>query len=264
MRAGVLNDLTKCIGCGACAAACKQINNLPRGKASQLEADTWTYVDYRHNTFIRRMCMHCLEPTCASVCPVGALRKTETGAITYDASRCIGCRYCVMACPFDIPKYQWDRALPITQKCVLCYEKRLKQGEEPACTAVCPTGATLFGDRDALIREAERRIRENPEQYVPHIYGLREAGGTSVLYLSPVPFEELGFKTGVRDEAYPELTWGVLSKTPFIVSFGAAVLFGLSWVINRRIQLAALTSVEAVADAEVAAESESGEGGEPQ
>lgn len=237
MTVAILNDLTKCIGCGACAAACKQVNGLPMGKARELDASTRTFVDYRHNTFVRRMCMHCVEPTCASVCPVGALHKTDVGAVNYESDRCIGCRYCVMACPFDIPKYEWDKRLPITQKCVLCYDKRLKSHRQPACTEVCPTGATLFGYRDDIIGEARRRIRQQPGRYVRHIYGLHEAGGTSVLYLSQVPFEELGFKVAVRDEAYPELTWAALSKVPHVLGVGAAFLFGVSWVINRRVQM---------------------------
>ena len=239
MQAAILNDLTKCIGCGACAAACKQTNNLPKGKARSLDAYTWTYVDYRADTFVRRMCMHCLEPACVSVCPVGALHKTESGAVDYAPAKCFGCRYCVMACPFDIPKYQWDKQLPITQKCIMCHEKKLLHGEQPACTSVCPTGATLFGDRGDLIAEARRRIGENPDRYVKHIYGLHEAGGTSVLYVSGIPFDRLGFKVEVKEGPYPELTWAALSKVPHVLGFGCAFLFGVSWVINRRMQIAA-------------------------
>ncbi|MBI3921742.1 MAG: 4Fe-4S dicluster domain-containing protein, partial [Armatimonadetes bacterium] len=148
-------------------------------------------------------------------------------------------RYCVMACPFDIPKYEWDKQLPITQKCVMCYEKRLKRGRQPACTEVCPTGAARFGDRNELIAEARKRLRRYPERYVRHIYGLHEAGGTSVLYLSGVPFDKLGFKVAVRDEAYPELTWAALSTVPHVVAFGTAFLFGVAWVINRRLEIGA-------------------------
>jgi formate dehydrogenase iron-sulfur subunit len=119
----------------------------------------------------------------------------------------------------------------------MCYEARIKTGQQPACTSVCPTGATKFGDRDELIKEANARIANNPDRYVDHIYGLKEAGGTSVLYLSPVPFSELGFRTDIQDEAYPHLTWDVLSKIPDIVSVGSVFLFGTYWVIRRRMMM---------------------------
>ena len=237
MKAGILTDLTKCIGCKACAINCKQINNLPGGVAEQLDAYTWTVVEKRRGIYVRRQCMHCLEPTCVSVCPVGALSRSKYGAVVYDAGKCIGCRYCVMACPFDVPKYQWDSRSPLVGKCILCTEKRLKHGEQPACSEVCPTGATIFGDRDALISEARRRIKNNPSRYINKIYGFKEAGGTSVMYLSSVPFEQLGFKDGLRSEAYPELTWKMMKEVPLIGGVGSAALFGVMWVINRRIEM---------------------------
>jgi formate dehydrogenase iron-sulfur subunit len=172
------------------------------------------------------------------VCPVGALVKTPEGPVTYDADKCIGCRYCMVACPFGIPKYQWGEALPKVQKCIMCAEKRVSKGLKPACATVCPSGATTFGERDALIAEARKRIRSTPNEYVDHVYGLEEAGGTSVLYLSCVPFESIGFPTGVQDDAYPKLTWNILSKIPNIVSTGGVVMFGIWWIVNRRMQLA--------------------------
>jgi formate dehydrogenase iron-sulfur subunit len=165
---------------------------------------------------------------------VGALQKTPEGPVIYDATRCIGCRYCMIGCPFGIPRYEWDEALPTVQKCTMCFERRLKEGREPACTAACPTGATKFGDRDALIREAESRILDHPDRYVDHIYGLEEAGGTSVLYLSSVPFADLGFETTVSDSSYPILTWNVLSKIPNVVSVAGVMLFGIWWLTGRK------------------------------
>jgi len=243
---GILNDLTKCIGCEACVWACKEINELPRDEASiaTLSAVTWTRVDRRGGVNIRRNCMHCLEPACVSVCPVAALHKTEEGAVVYDAKRCMGCRYCMVGCPFDMPKYEWDKPLPLVRKCIMCYEKRLSEGKQPACTSVCPTGATIFGERDALVEEAHRRIRNEPDKYVNHIYGLQEAGGTSVLYLSPVPFADLGFKETLRYDPYPRLTWQVLSKLPNVVSIAGLLLVGVWWVIGRRQELARLDSTE--------------------
>ncbi len=120
MKAGLLFDSTACIGCEACAAACKEKNDLPGPVEKKLTAYTWTTVEHRSEIHVRRLCFHCEVPTCASVCPVGAFRKDPQGPVVYDAGRCIGCRYCIMACPFDVPKYQWDRAIPIVQKCTMC------------------------------------------------------------------------------------------------------------------------------------------------
>jgi len=235
MTPAILTDLTRCVGCEACVWACKEINDLPRGDgAEKLSATTWTAIDRRGAVNVRRQCMHCLDPTCASVCPVKALYKSEAGPVVYDADRCIGCRYCMLSCPFGIPRYEWDSPRPRVQKCVMCFEKRLAEGRQPACTEACPTGATTFGDRDQLLREAHRRIAEEPGRYVDHVYGETEAGGTSVLYLSGVPFEEIGFATGIADEAYPKLTWEILSKLPSVVGVGGAALLGIWWITGRR------------------------------
>jgi len=238
MKAAILTDLTKCIGCEACVLACKEINNLPKETiSSELSATNWLAIDHKAGLNIRRACMHCEDPACVSACPVGALEKTKEGPVIYDAHKCMGCRYCMIACPFQIPKYEWDKPIPTVQKCIMCFEKAIKKGKQPACTTACPTGAIKFGDRDALIREARKRIEAHPDKYVDHIYGLREAGGTSVLYLSSVPFAKLGFPTDIKEDPYPKLTWKVLSKVPNIVSTGGVLLFGIWWIINRRIKL---------------------------
>jgi formate dehydrogenase iron-sulfur subunit len=239
MKYAILNDLTKCIGCGACASACEEINGLPpQDKPSKLSSNAWTAIRTERGVNIRQQCMHCVDPACVSVCPVTALQKTPEGPVIYDETRCIGCRYCMLACPFGVPTYQWDSTLPKMQKCIMCYEKRVKEGKQPACTSVCPTGATVFGEREDLIRQAQNRIDHGRGRYVNHIYGLKEAGGTSVLYISPLPFEELGFKTQVQEAPYPKLTWAVLSKIPNIVGIGGVLMIGIYWVINRRITLA--------------------------
>jgi formate dehydrogenase iron-sulfur subunit len=238
MGVAMLIDTTRCKGCEACVYACKEVNGLPREGTDKLQDITWTVIDKRGGLNIKRQCMHCLNPTCVSVCPVGALEKTSEGPVTYDADKCMGCRYCMVACPFGIPKYQWGEALPKVQKCILCAEKRLSKGLKPACASVCPSGATTFGDRDALITEARGRIKSNPHEYVDHIYGLEEAGGTSVLYLSCIPFEAIGFPTDMQGSAYPQLTWDILSKIPNVVSTGGVVMFGIWWIVNRRIKLA--------------------------
>lgn len=238
MKAAILTDLTQCVGCEACALACKEINALPRDSANNLlTAYTWSAVENRKGVNIRRQCMHCEEPACVSACPVAALTKTPEGAVIYDGHKCMGCRYCMIACPFSIPKYQWDKPIPVIQKCIFCYEKAIKKGEQPACTRACPTGATLFGERSALIAEAQQRMQAQPDRYVAHLYGLREAGGTSVLYLSGVPFAELGFPDNMIQDPYPKLTWKVLNKIPSIVTTGAVFLAGIWWIINRRVKL---------------------------
>lgn len=235
--AAILTDLTKCIGCGACVSACKEINDLPaEDGAKKLSATTWTTIETKRGVNIRRQCFHCLEPTCVSVCPVGALEKTKEGPVIYHEDRCIGCRYCLLACPFEIPKYEWDKVLPRVQKCIMCYDKRVSKGEQPACTSVCPTGATVFGRRDKLITTARDRIEADPDRYVDHIYGLEEAGGTSVLYLAGVSFDQLGFKAA-KDVTYPKLTWEILSRIPTIVSVSGVAMLGIWWIINRRMTL---------------------------
>jgi formate dehydrogenase iron-sulfur subunit len=237
MTVGLLFDSTKCIACGACAQACKDQNHLPGPVEEQTTAYTWTTVSTvdGHNT--RKLCMHCQEPTCASVCPVAALHKTPEGAVVYDADKCMGCRYCMMACPFDVPKYQWNKPVPVVGKCIMCYPK-VKKGEPTACAEVCPVGATVFGDRKKLLLDAGERIRKNPEAYVNRIYGVKEAGGTNVLMLASVEFGQLGLKTNVPDEPPPMKTWQVLSKMPDFVAVWGASLYGIHWITSRRDEVA--------------------------
>ena len=258
MAYGILTDLTRCIGCGACALACKEINELPKEEMDGLNATTWTVVEQQNGLNIRRQCMHCLDPTCVSVCPVAALQKTPEGPVIYDEDRCMGCRYCMFACPFQIPKYEWDETIPRVQKCIMCFETRVSKGESPACTQTCPTGATIFGEREALIHEAQHRLTNEPERYVDHIYGLEEAGGTSVIYLSSIFFAELGFPVDVEHKPYPRLTWEVLSKIPNIVSTGGALMLGIWWIANRRDKIARGELVD-----EEAKNERRGQGGQP-
>ena len=241
MSVGLLFDSTRCIGCGACTAACKEQNNLPLPIEPEMTAYTWTVVKRREGMHIRSLCMHCLEPTCVSACPVGALTKTAKGPVVYDATKCIGCRYCIMACPFGVPKYQWDRPTPVVGKCILCTD-RVEAGLPTACAAVCPTSATLFGERDALVREARSRLRDHPTRYVNHVYGLEEVGGTSVLMLSRVPFEHLGLRTNLPRTPLPMLTWQVLSKIPDFALLAGAFLYGIHWITNRREYVRALAA----------------------
>ncbi|HTQ87083.1 MAG TPA: 4Fe-4S dicluster domain-containing protein [Candidatus Solibacter sp.] len=242
MSKGILYDATLCINCKMCERACAEKHGLPYDDAvaaeEQQSAHKLTVVMAKGEKYMRRLCMNCQDPTCASVCPVAALRKTAEGPVTYDASRCIGCRYCMLACPFSVPKYEWDKALPLVRKCDMCAE-RVAKGEQTACAEACPTGATKFGDRDALIAEAKQRIEKNPGQYVHHIYGLAEVGGTSVLLLSSVPFEEFGYPANISSQPLPLLTYRVLSELPQVVTVGAALLGGIWWITHRREAVAA-------------------------
>jgi formate dehydrogenase iron-sulfur subunit len=240
---GLLFDSTRCIGCGACSAACKEANDLPLPIEGRTTAYTWTTVEQVDGVNVRRLCFHCAEPTCASVCPVAALQKTAGGPVVYDSTRCIGCRYCIMACPFGVPKYQWDKAVPIVGKCILC-AGRVGRGLPTACAAVCPTGATLFGERDVLVREARRRIADSPDTYIDHVYGIEEAGGTSVLMLSKVPFEKLGMKTNVPRQPLPLLTWQILSKVPSFAVVWGVLLFGVHWITQRRDEVQAYEAAQ--------------------
>jgi formate dehydrogenase iron-sulfur subunit len=237
MSKALLYDATVCIGCKQCEAACAEKNKLRYDDTvaaeNQQSDHKYTVVLTKGDKFMRRLCMNCQDPACASVCPVGALQKTAAGPVTYDADRCMGCRYCMIACPFSVPKYEWSKVLPKVQKCTMCPE-RVSAGQPTACAEACPTGATKFGERDDLILEAQQRIRDNPSTYVNHIYGLSEVGGTSVLLLSSVPFEEFGYRADLSKDALPVLTYRVLSRIPDFVPLGGMLLGGVWWITHRR------------------------------
>lgn len=239
-KKGILFDSIRCIGCGACYEACKERNRLPRTTddflLDTLSAQTYTVVKKRHGRFVRHLCMHCELPACASVCPVAALEKTGAGPVVYHEERCIGCRYCMVACPFGIPRYEWGKVLPRIRKCDLCAD-RVAAGQPTACAQVCPTGATRFGDREELIEKARARIRARLEGYIPHIYGLEEVGGTSVLLLSDIPLQSLGYRNPLGKEPLPLLTWNVLKKIPNFALVGGVLLYGIWWITNRRIEV---------------------------
>lgn len=236
-----LIDITECVGCGACYEACKEENHLPHTSddplRDTLSDKTYTIIEERGEHYIRIMCKHCEDPTCVSACPVGAFVKTEIGAVLYEESKCLGCRYCMQACPFQIPRYEWGSVTPRVQKCIMCYP-RIMEGNIPACAEACPTEATIFGDKDEIVALAKQRLEENPDKYYPYIYGLEEVGGTSVLYLSPVPFEELGFNTKLVKTALPNFTNEALSKIPTLVTVGGVLLTGLYWLTNRKNEIA--------------------------
>jgi formate dehydrogenase iron-sulfur subunit len=197
-----------------------------------LTATSWTIVEDRDGKFVRRLCQHCVEPACAAACMVGALTKSPLGPVAYDDKKCCGCRYCILACPYQIPKYEWTKLAPYMRKCDMCFG-RVSQGQPTKCAEVCPTGATLFGDRDQLLIEAHKRLREDAA-YVQHIYGETELGGTSVLYLTDVPFEKLGFVSPPNDRPMPTLMAAGMAESPTVVLVGGPLLLGLYWITQRR------------------------------
>lgn len=241
MSKAVLYDSTLCVGCKACEGACAGRWGLPYNDRvaaeERLSAHKLTAIETHGERYSRRICMHCNEPACASVCPVGALQKTAMGPVVYDASKCMGCRYCMTACPFQVPAYEWDKRLPKVRKCDMCYDRQ-RDGKLTACAEACPTGATICGERDALVAEARKRLAEKPKDYYQKIYGIKEVGGTSVLFLSAVPFEQIGLRTTLPQEAMPHFTWRVLSMVPDVVSVGSVLLGGIYWITNRRDEVA--------------------------
>lgn len=239
----ILVDTTRCVGCRACEAACSEANRLPGpvnlGKESVFDqtrttdARAYTVVNRYHNPgrgggprFVKSQCMHCVTPACASACLVKALEKTPEGPVVYHRDRCIGCRYCMVACPFDVPKFEYESALPYIQKCTMC-SSRVAAGKAPACASVCPTGTLEWGKRKELLEVARKRIYQDPGRYVPHIYGEHEVGGTGYLYISDIPFEQLGFRMNLGNTAYTELTWPVLSAVPFVLTLWPPLLMGI-------------------------------------
>ena len=256
---GVLVDTTLCIGCRKCEEACNRRNHLPRTAESFSDRDVlrtfrrpsesaFTVVNQfpgspspdqagLPQTFVKVQCMHCLYPSCVSACIVGALTKAPDGAVTYNPTICIGCRYCQVACPFQVPAYEFNEALkPRVRKCEFCTDRAKGTGANPACAASCPTEALVFGRRAEMVGMAKERLKRRPDRYVNHIYGETEVGGTSWLYLTGRPVEEIGLLK-LPDTAPPHLTEEIQHG---IFRFGAiplafyGVLSALMWYNHRQ------------------------------
>ncbi|WP_320176099.1 sulfate respiration complex iron-sulfur protein HmcB [Maridesulfovibrio sp.] len=261
---GVLFDATRCIGCRKCEAACNKVNKLPEPEKKfddlsvldtkrRTDAKTFTVVNKyggpKNPVFRKSQCNHCLEPACASACFVKAFKKLPNGAVVYDESVCVGCRYCMVACPFEIPTYEYDEPLtPRVMKCTMC-APRLAEGKLPGCVEDCPKEALVFGERDELIKIARERIRRNPDRYVDHIYGEDEMGGTSWLYLSGVPFKEIGMREDLGTKSAPELTAGALAAVPMVAGLWPVLLGGIYAVSKRNSKVADEERKEAVEQA---------------
>ena len=245
---GLLYDATLCIGCKACVVACKEANTLPpdvdgfgegiydapEGLNEYTKNVIQLYKDGNEFSYVKKQCMHCIDPACVGACMLGALGKGPFGIVSYDAAKCVGCRYCEAVCPFNVPKFEWTKKAPKIVKCELCRE-RLAEGKKPACTEVCPRGAVTYGKYADLLDEAHRRLAASPEKYVPKVYGEKEVGGTQVLYLSHVPFEKLGFRFQ-DDQAVPHVQQTVQHGLyqGFIAPVALYAVFGAVMFRNRR------------------------------
>lgn len=267
----VLHDTTRCIGCRKCEQACNEVNAMPAPtqpfddlsvleKTRRTTVKAHTVVNKFTKTaggktgdaksialYAKKQCNHCLEPACASACFVKAFKKDPTGAVTYDESLCVGCRYCMVACPFNIPTYEYDEPItPRVMKCTMCLP-RIKEGKLPGCVEICPREALVFGDRNNLIKHARMRIDKHPDQYVDHIYGEYEMGGTSWLYLSSVPFNEIGMREDLGTHSAPELTSGALSAVPIVVGLWPVLLTGVYAISKRKDKISQEEQDQAVA-----------------
>lgn len=259
-----LYDATKCMGCRGCQVACKQWNNLEAEETEffggpgyqnpkHLSDKTYTLIKFHEVidedgklkdwVFWKNQCQHCLEPACASACLVGALTSTENGSVLWDENKCIGCRYCMIACPFDIPKFEWHKVIADIHKCTFC-DDRINEGLEPACAKTCPTDAILFGDREELIKIAEKRLSDNPDKYHQHVYGIDEAGGTCVLNISSIPLEKLGYPENIPMKALESYTAPAMHAVPGVVIGLGAVLGVTAFIVNRKNKISETESNE--------------------
>ena len=245
---GMLYDTTRCIGCKACVVACKEANgdvadtrvpgmgiyDAPTDLNDRTRNVIKLHRDADEEAFVKKQCMHCVDPACVGACMLGALQKREFGVVTWNGDLCIGCRYCQVACPFNVPAFEWDSATPSIVKCEMC-SHRLAEGKEPACCEVCPREAVIFGDYQEILRIARNRLEQYPDRYYPKIYGETEFGGTQVLYLSHVPFEKLGFREG-SEESIPHLQQTIQHGVykGFVAPAALYAMMGVVLFRNRR------------------------------
>jgi Fe-S-cluster-containing dehydrogenase component len=257
-RMGVLVDTTVCVGCRNCEWACKEAHNLPSGDLVSYEDREILNTKRRPDTSaltvineyspgknsnlpvdVKVQCMHCDHPACVSACIVGAFSKQENGSVIWDTDMCIGCRYCLVACPFQIPTFEYDKAInPLIMKCDFCFD-RTKEGKLPACVDICPVEALTYGPRTELVLIAREKIRRNPDRYMDHIFGEYEVGGTSWLYLASKDFNELGFPELGKEPApgvSESIQHGIFAYFVPPASL-YALLGGMMWLSKRRKEL---------------------------
>jgi formate dehydrogenase iron-sulfur subunit len=270
-RYGLLHDTTLCVGCRSCEVACKEVNGLP--PVEEPIGDTQVFETVRRTTdtsltvvnrylegsddsppvYRKLQCMHCNEPCCATVCPVHAFEKTPEGPVLYHPELCMGCRYCVMACPYYALAYEFDDPLtPRVMRCTMCYD-RIKEGRLPGCAEACPMGAITFGERDELIEVARERIRKYPDRYINHIFGEHEFGGTSWMILAGEPFKELDLEEGLTYEPLPAIATSYLGVVPLVITIYPGLLLGMYAFSKRQQAVAKHEREEAVAETLAAA-----------
>ncbi len=249
---GVLVDLTRCVGCRSCEAACNAEQGLPA--PDRPFDDTSVFEEKRRTTeraytvvnryetpaadhplYRKIQCNHCNEPACLSSCFVNAYRKTPEGAVVYDPTVCVGCRTCMVACPFYVPAYSYSSATnPVIKKCIFCYDTRLRYGRPPACVEACPQEALTFGRRQDLVKMGHERIRNHPGRYVDHIYGETEVGGTAWMYLSSVPFDQVGFDTDLGTAPIISYVKEFLTVVPMVLTIWPALFVGFHLLATRK------------------------------
>ena len=257
---GVLVDLSRCVGCRSCEAACNQEQNLPtpekpfndfsvfdemhHGQKRRTDETAYTVVNrydvpgMDHPLFRKIQCNHCQEPACLTSCFVNAYTKTPEGAVIYNADVCVGCRTCMVACPFYIPTFRYSSAFhPRIMKCIFCYDTRLSKGKPPACVEACPQEALTFGRRTDVLNMGRQRIRENPDTYEDHIYGEHEAGGTAWMYISPAPFDKVGMDTTVPKEPILNFVKDFLAIVPMVLTIWPALFTGIHLLATRKDKL---------------------------
>ena len=228
-------DATRCIDCRACMVACSVENKIDSDKTRIWVSGIALKGQFPNLTRASMVyhCMHCNEPDCLSACPVGAYSQRADGPVLYNSDKCIGCRYCMNACPFGVPHFDFDKGLlegAFIDKCTFC-PQRIDIGLQPACVATCPTAALVFGERADLVKEAHGRIQAHPDRYIDHVYGEFENGGTSYLILSHVPFAELGLPA-LGERPVKEVSEAAMDITiPFALGWGA-VLTGTAVAVN--------------------------------
>ncbi len=266
-RYGLLHDTTLCVGCRTCEHACNEVNDHPApaepiGDMSVMEThrrvqpDHFTVVNRYHEAtedrppvYRKHQCMHCNEPCCASVCLVHAFDKTPEGPLLYHPELCMGCRYCVMACPYYALSYEYDEAFtPRVMRCTMCYP-RIKEGKNPGCADACPTGAILFGEREELLKVARERIEKFPDRYINHVFGEHEFGGTSWMILAGVPFASLDLHEGVTHESLPAIGSSYLSVVPLVITIYPGLLAAMYAFSKRKDEVARKELQEAVHEA---------------